>query len=47
MAVKLELSLHMMSGLLLRFTQRVRDCFHFTAVVKGWFLALQSQAFPE
>lgn len=37
----------MMRGLLLRFTQHVRDCFHFTAIVKGWFLALQSQAFPK
>lgn len=47
MAVKPELSLHMMSRLLLHFTQHVRDCFHFTAIVKGWFLALQSQAFPK
>lgn len=47
MAAKPEPSLHMKSGLLLRFTQRVRDYFHFTAIVKGWFLALQSQAFPK
>lgn len=47
MAAKPELSLHMMSRLLLRFTQHVRDCFRFTAIVKGWFLALQSQAFPK
>lgn len=45
MAVKPELSLHMMNGLLLHFTQHVGDCFHFTAVVKGCFLALQSQTF--
>lgn len=47
MAAKPELSLHMMSGLFLCFTQHVRDCFHFIAIVKGCFLALQSQAFPE
>lgn len=42
MAAKPELSLHIMSGLLLCFTQHVRDYFHFIAIVKGWILALQS-----
>lgn len=34
-AVKPELSLHMMSRLLLCFARHVRDCFHFTAIVKA------------
>lgn len=46
-AAKPELSLHTMSRLFWCFTQHVRDCFHFTAIAKGWFLALQSQAFPK
>ena len=46
-AVKPELSLHMTSRLLWCFTQHVRDCFHFTTIAKGWFLALHRQAFPK